>query len=274
MMSMYSSWTRLLCWSTSPPSIGAACTGTFWPSTFDPALLVAAGEAGVDPALRQVVEVGDLLGGAQRVAGREHQRQRRELDLLGAGRQVGVEQQRRDRRLVALRVEVVLGRREAVEPGVVGDACTACGPRRSSSGTARCSGRSDEASPAPPSWRERSATRTTGTSRVAPPWSSWRMVGGRGGRGGRGVVVAVAWWWSWPWRWSWRRRRAARRAAPCVARSRSRRSLAARAGRTPSRPPSPNRRRATPPHCRARDACRRPATGRTPRASAAQPSQR
>ena len=34
MMSMYSSWTRLLCWSTSLPSIGAACTGTFWPSTF------------------------------------------------------------------------------------------------------------------------------------------------------------------------------------------------------------------------------------------------
>ena len=91
------------------------------PEDVDPPLLVAAGEPGVDPALRQVVEVGDLLGGTQRVTRREHQRQRRELDLLRARREIGVEQHRRDRSLVALGVEVVLGGREAVEAGVVGD---------------------------------------------------------------------------------------------------------------------------------------------------------
>ena len=85
----------------------------------DPALLVAAGEAGVDPALGQVVEHGDLLGHPQRVVGREDERQRGELDLLRPGRQVGVEDERRHRCLVALRVEVVLGGREAVEAEVV-----------------------------------------------------------------------------------------------------------------------------------------------------------
>ena len=87
----------------------------------DPSVLVAAREARVHPPLGQVVEDGDLLRGADGIPRRQHQPERRELDALGAGGEVRVEQQRSHRGLVALGVEMVLGGREDVEPGIVGE---------------------------------------------------------------------------------------------------------------------------------------------------------
>ena len=87
----------------------------------DPAILVAAREPGVDAALGQMVEDRQLLGGADRIPRRQHQPERRELDPLGARGQVGVEQQRRHRGLVALGMEVMLGGGDDVEAGVVGE---------------------------------------------------------------------------------------------------------------------------------------------------------
>jgi hypothetical protein len=94
--------------------------GVALPQDVHPALLVAPGEAGVHPSLGEVVEDGELLRHPQRITRRQHQRQGGELDPLRPCGQVGVEDQRSDRRLVALGVEVVLGGREAVEAGVVG----------------------------------------------------------------------------------------------------------------------------------------------------------
>ena len=131
----------------------------------DPALLVAAGEPGVDPALGQVVEHGQLLGHPQRVVSREDQRQRGELDVLRPGRQVGVEDQRRHRRLVALGVEMVLGGREAVETEVVGHDAQRADLVDHLPGTARCCDRSGAAAHGPPASRGRSAGRTNRTSR-------------------------------------------------------------------------------------------------------------
>ena len=86
----------------------------------DPAVLVAAGEARVDSPPGQVVEDGQLLGGPDGIPRGQDQAQRGELDALGPGGQVRVEQERGHRRLVALGVEVVLRGREDVEPGIVG----------------------------------------------------------------------------------------------------------------------------------------------------------
>ncbi len=87
----------------------------------DPAILVAAGEAGIDAALGQMVEHRQLLGGAHRIPRRQHEPERRELDALGARGEVGIEQQRRHRRLVALGMEMMLGGGHHVEAGIVGE---------------------------------------------------------------------------------------------------------------------------------------------------------
>jgi hypothetical protein len=87
----------------------------------DPAVLVAAGEAGIDPPLGQLIEDGDLFGRADRVPGWQDQPERREFDPLGARREIGIEEQRRDRGLVALRMEMVLGRGKDIEAGIVGE---------------------------------------------------------------------------------------------------------------------------------------------------------
>jgi hypothetical protein len=67
-----------------------------------------------------MVEDGQLLGGPDGIPRRQYQPQRGELDPLGPGGQVRVEEERSHRRLVTLGVEVVLGGREDVEPGLVG----------------------------------------------------------------------------------------------------------------------------------------------------------
>ena len=55
-----------------------------------PTVLIAPGEAGVEPPLGQVVEHGQFLGGPDGIPGRENQPQRRKLDALGSRREVGV----------------------------------------------------------------------------------------------------------------------------------------------------------------------------------------
>ena len=87
----------------------------------DPAILIAAREAGIDAALGEMVEHRELLGGAHRVPRRQHQAERREFYALGARGEVGVEQERRHRRLVALGMEMMLGGRHHVEAGIVGE---------------------------------------------------------------------------------------------------------------------------------------------------------
>jgi len=86
----------------------------------DPAVLVAAGEAGIDPSLGQLIEDCELFGRSDRVPGWQDQPEWREFDPLGAGREIGIEEQRRDRGLVALRIEMVLGRGKDIEAGIVG----------------------------------------------------------------------------------------------------------------------------------------------------------
>src|SRR5262249_6505210 len=49
----------------------------------DPAALVPASEADIEPPLEHVVERGDLLGGAHRVVRRQHVAERRHLHPLG-----------------------------------------------------------------------------------------------------------------------------------------------------------------------------------------------
>jgi hypothetical protein len=68
-----------------------------------------------------MVEHRQLLGGAHRVPRGQHQPERRELDPLGARGEVGIEQQRRHRRLVALGMEMMLGGGHHVEAGIVGE---------------------------------------------------------------------------------------------------------------------------------------------------------
>src|SRR5207237_8279578 len=60
-------------------------------------------------------------GGPDRVPSGEDQPKRRELDAFGPGGEVRVEEQRGDRCLVSFRMEVVLGRREDIEAGVVSE---------------------------------------------------------------------------------------------------------------------------------------------------------
>src|SRR5262249_23730832 len=64
------------------------------PQDVDPPVLVAAGEPGVDPPLRQMVQYGQLLGGANGIPRGQHEPERGELDALGAGGQVRIDQER------------------------------------------------------------------------------------------------------------------------------------------------------------------------------------
>ena len=98
-----------------------ACHVVLLAQHVDPAILIAAGEAGIDAALGQMVEHRQLLGGAHRIPRGQHQPERRELDALGARGEVGIEQQGRHRRLVALGMEMMLGGGHHVEAGIVGE---------------------------------------------------------------------------------------------------------------------------------------------------------
>jgi hypothetical protein len=82
-----------LCWSIEEPSIGAP---------------------------GQVIEDGELFTGADRIPRGQDQAERGELDPARPRGQVGVQQQRRHRRLIPLGVDVMLGGRKDVEPGLGG----------------------------------------------------------------------------------------------------------------------------------------------------------
>jgi hypothetical protein len=89
------------------------------PEDVDPAVLVAAGEPGVDSALGEMVEHREFLCAADRIPGRQDEAKRGEPNPLRACCEIGVEHQRRDGTFVAFGVEMMLRGRQDVEAGIV-----------------------------------------------------------------------------------------------------------------------------------------------------------
>ena len=86
----------------------------------DPSVLVTSCETGHHTALGEVIQDGQFLGGAYGVPSGEYNGKRCELDPLGPGCKVGVEEEGSDGHLDAFGVEMVLGGGEGVEAQFLG----------------------------------------------------------------------------------------------------------------------------------------------------------
>ena len=87
----------------------------------DPSALVAAREAGVDPAARHMIEHRDIFGDANRILRRQHDPELADPQPLGLHRDVQVEQNRIVGKLEAFDMKVMLGEADRIVAQVVGE---------------------------------------------------------------------------------------------------------------------------------------------------------
>ena len=87
---------------------------------FDPAILVAAADAGDEASLSQVIEHRDLFGQADGIPPGEREDPGGEFNALGAGSQIGKKGNRGNRDFQSFGVKVVFGQCQGVKARAVG----------------------------------------------------------------------------------------------------------------------------------------------------------